>query len=165
MQKRFPIVKEKNFGFYFAATRHYCPVKLPELIGIVGTCYILKTTKSLWKQFLTLLFAQISGKDSLREIANAIIKPTIKPTVALQAVFSPCPAIIHLPCINNFLLCTGLFCSTSAESFYYQICSSKSSNLSISAIAFLRCSSNSASRCFALFSPSFLIFKTLSTDC
>ena len=26
-----------------------------------------------WKQFLTLLFAQISGKDSLREIENALI--------------------------------------------------------------------------------------------
>ena len=25
-----------------------------------------------WKQFLTLLFAQISGKDSLREIENAL---------------------------------------------------------------------------------------------
>ena len=26
-----------------------------------------------WKQFLTLLFAQISGKDSLREIENALL--------------------------------------------------------------------------------------------
>ena len=26
-----------------------------------------------WKQFLTLLFAQISGKDSLREIENAVM--------------------------------------------------------------------------------------------
>ena len=28
---------------------------------------------TVWKQFLTLLFAQISGKDSLREIENALL--------------------------------------------------------------------------------------------
>ena len=31
-----------------------------------------------WKQFLTLLFAQISGKDSLREIENALLANHIK---------------------------------------------------------------------------------------
>ncbi|MBE6362041.1 MAG: DUF4372 domain-containing protein [Lentisphaerae bacterium] len=34
---------------------------------------MLSPNFTAWKQFLTLLFAQISGKDSLREIENTLL--------------------------------------------------------------------------------------------
>ena len=44
---------------------------IPDIVKSGGDRYCKHFTA--WKQFLTLLFAQISGKDSLREIENALL--------------------------------------------------------------------------------------------